>query len=147
MAGSVERYEKSIVLIRLLVGWVFVSEGIQKFLFPTALGVGRFRHIGIPEPGALAPFVGTVEIVFGLLVVFGVLTRWAAIPLLGVISVALYTTKLPILENQGPWAAMHAARTDLSMLLGIVYLLIVGGGSLAVDRIWHRRNRDEGDSA
>ena len=52
------RTAKAILLIRILVGWVFLSEGIQKFLFPDSLGVGRFVKIGIPWPQVMAPFVG-----------------------------------------------------------------------------------------
>jgi len=59
------------VLVRLLVGAVFLSEGIQKFLFPAALGVGRFAKIGIPAPEFFGPFVGEVEIVCGTLLIRG----------------------------------------------------------------------------
>ena len=59
------RVAKAILLIRILVGWVFLSEGIQKFLFPEALGVGRFTKIGIPLPQLMAPFVGVTEIICG----------------------------------------------------------------------------------
>lgn len=127
------RVSKAIVLIRVLVGWVFVSEGIQKFLYPAQLGVGRFEKIGIPAAHLMAPFVGTVEIVCGCLVLLGLLTRLAAIPLLGVISVAILTTKLPMLAKAGLWAMLHEARTDFSMLLGLVFLLIAGGGSISLD--------------
>ena len=70
----------SVVLIRLMVGAVFLSEGIQKFLFPAALGVGRFTSIGIPAPGIMAPFVGVVEIGCGVLVIIGLGTRLSAVP-------------------------------------------------------------------
>lgn len=129
-AGS---YARSILLIRILVGWVFLSEGIQKFLFPSALGVGRFAKIGIPAPHLFAPFVGAVEIVFGLLLLIGLLTRWATIPLLIDIGVAIATTKIPILLHHGMWSMLHEARTDFSMVLGLVFLLINGSGSIAVD--------------
>ncbi|HUJ32751.1 MAG TPA: DoxX family protein [Candidatus Acidoferrum sp.] len=124
---------KSVILIRLIVGWVFLSEGIQKFLFPAALGVGRFVKIGIPDPQILAPFVGVVEILCGSLLIIGLLTRLAAIPLLGVISVAIWTTKIPMLAKQGFWAMAHEARTDFCMVLGLVFLLIAGAGSLSLD--------------
>ena len=127
------RYAKSILLIRILVGWVFLSEGIQKFLFPAALGAGRFAKIGIPSPQVLAPFVGAVEIVFGALILIGLFTRWATLPLLVDIAVALFTTKLILLGKNGIWSTLHEARTDVSMLLGLLFLLIVGGGSLALD--------------
>src|SRR5438132_4111786 len=76
------RAAKATLLIRILVGWVFLSEGIQKFLFPDSLGVGRFVKIGIPWPQIMAPFVGVVEIVCGVLLLVGLITRLASIPLL-----------------------------------------------------------------
>ena len=118
---------KAIVLMRILVGWVFASEGIQKFLFPDTLGVGRFVKIGIPWPQVMAPFVGTVEIVCGVLVLVGLLTRIAVIPLLGVICVALYSTKFVTFAKLGFWDTLHEARTDVSMLLGLIFLMLVGG--------------------
>lgn len=125
---------RAVILIRLLVGWVFVAEGIQKFLFPATLGWGRFAKIGLPDPHMLAPFVGVVEIVCGALVILGLWTRAACVPLLVVIGVAIWTTKIPILRHGGVWAMLHEARTDFSMVLGLVFLLIVGAGSWAVDR-------------
>lgn len=127
---------KSIILIRILVGWVFVSEGIQKFLFPAALGVGRFAKIGLPHPAILAPLVGFVEIACGVAVIFGLWTRLAAIPLLAVIGTAIVLTKVPELHRvgEGFWFMLHDARTDFSMVLGLVFLLIAGGGPLALTR-------------
>ena len=130
---QMNRYQAAIVLIRVLVGWVFLSEGIQKFLFPAALGVGRFAKIGIPAPQVMAPFVGGVETVFGALILLGLFTRLATVPLLIDIGVALLTTKLPFLVRHGFWAALHESRTDVSMLLGLIFLLIVGAGSLSLD--------------
>lgn len=127
------RAAKAVILIRILVGWVFVSEGIQKFLFPAQLGVGRFIKIGIPSPQIMAPFVGTVEIVCGALLLIGLFTRLATIPLLGVILVAIGTTKIPMVEKAGMWSMLHEARADFSMLLGLLFLLIVGGGTMSLD--------------
>ena len=126
------------VLVRILVGWVFVSEGIQKFLFPDSLGTGRFAKIGIPDPAFTAAFAGTVEIVFRLLIIIGLLTLLAAIPLLIDISVAIATTKIPMLIDKGLWPAAHEARTDLSMLFGLVFLLIEGAGLISVDSLLSR---------
>jgi putative oxidoreductase len=123
----------AVLLIRLLVGAVFVSEGIQKFLFPADLGVGRFTKIGIPSPEVLAPFVGVVEIVGGLLLLLGLLTRLAALALLVDMLVAIATTKFPILLKDGVWKMAHEARTDWSMLLGALFLLLVGAGAWSLD--------------
>jgi uncharacterized membrane protein YphA (DoxX/SURF4 family) len=136
----------AVVLIRLLVGIVFGSEGIQKFLLPDQLGIGRFAKIGIPFPEIMAPIVGIVEIACGGLILMGIGTRLAAVPLLINISVAILSTKVPILlghgfwgfqlsklDSYGWWSMLHEARTDLSMWLGLVYLLIVGAGAWSVD--------------
>jgi len=121
------------LLVRALVGAVFLSEGIQKFLFPEALGVGRFAKIGIPAPHFSAPFVGVVEIVAAALLLAGLLTRLAAIALLIDIAVAIATTKIPMLIQKGLWATAHEARTDWSMLLGLLFLLVAGAGSRSLD--------------
>ncbi len=125
----------AVLLVRLLIGAVFLSEGIQKFLFPGELGAGRFEKIGIPVPQFLAPFVGGVEILCGGLVILGLITRLAAIPLLIDISVAIAATKVPMYFKSGFWAMAHEARTDFCMLLGTIFLLIVGPGWLSVDRL------------
>ena len=121
----------AVVLVRLLVGAVFLSEGIQKFLDPDALGVGRFVKIGIPAPALTAPFVGVVEIVCGVLLIAGLLTRIAAILLIIDMLVAIASTKIPILMKSGFWAMAHEARVDYAMLLGSVFLLWVGAGSVS----------------
>jgi uncharacterized membrane protein YphA (DoxX/SURF4 family) len=122
-----------LLLLRLLVGWVFLSEGIQKFLFPAALGAGRFEKIGIPAPRFMAPFVGVTEIVCGTLLILGLFTMFAVCPLLVDILVALTTTKVPLLLKQGFWAAMHEGRTDFCMILGLLAIALLGAGTLSLD--------------
>jgi putative oxidoreductase len=122
-----------VVLIRLAVGAVFLTEGVQKFLFPDALGVGRFTKIGIPAPEIMAPFVGVFEIGCGALLILGLLTRLAAIPLIIDMLVAIATTKIPLLLKSGIWALAHEARTDYTMLLACLFFLIVGAIRWSVD--------------
>jgi putative oxidoreductase len=121
------------VLVRVVVGGVFLSEGIQKFLFPAALGVGRFAKIGIPWPAFTAPFDGVFEIGCGALLLLGLATRLAAVPLIINMLVAIATTKIPMLLQHGFWHAAHEARVDVAMLLGSLFLLIVGAGSWSLD--------------
>ena len=140
------RAPASVLLIRVMVGVVFLAEGVQKFLYPDELGVGRFIKIGIPAPEVMGPFVGVVEIVCGGLLILGLLTRLAAIPLIINISTAIVSTKIPMLLGHGFWgfalaklprygflSMMHEARTDFSMLLGLLFLLIVGAGAWSMD--------------
>ena len=130
---------QSIIIIRVLVAYVFISEGIQKFLFSDALGVGRFIKIGIPSPEIMAPFVGVVEIVCGGLFLLGLFTRLAALPLIIDMLVAISTTKIPILLEKGFWAMAHEARVDWSMILGSIFLLIVGSGEWSLDALCDRK--------
>ncbi len=120
-------------LVRVLVGPVFLAEGIQEFLFADSLGAGRFAKIGIPFPAWSAPFVGVVEIVAGALLIAGLLTRLAAVLLLVDISVAIVTTKLPMLAAKGFWATAHEARTDWAMLFGLLFLVAAGAGPRSID--------------
>jgi len=136
---SSSRAPAAVALIRLMVGAVFLSEGVQKFLFPDQLGAGRFAKIGLPAPEMLGPLVGSFEIVCGTLVLLGLATRLAAIPLLVIMSVAIVTTKLPMLAERGFWVMAHEARTDWAMFLGALFLLIVGAGSWSADARWARR--------
>jgi uncharacterized membrane protein YphA (DoxX/SURF4 family) len=129
-----------VIIIRLMVGAVFLSEGTQKFLFPADVGAGRFERIGIPSPEVVAPFVGCFEIVCGALLLLGLFTRFAAVPLIIIMLTAITTTKIPILLDQGFWKMAHEARTDWSMLLGSVFLLIVGGGQWSLDFLWSERH-------
>ena len=123
----------AVALIRLMVGAVFLSEGIQKFLFPDQLGVGRFIKIGLPAPEFLGYFVPSFEVSCGILILIGLFTRLASIPLIIIMLVAIISTKIPILLNEGFWKMAHEARTDWSMLLGSIFILIVGAGKLSVD--------------
>ena len=142
------------VLVRLIVGPVFLSEGIQKFTYPGENGVGRFAKIGIPSPEIAAPFVGVVEIVCGALIILGLLTRLAAVPLVINMLVAILSTKIPILLGYGFWGfslrnvpyygfwgMAHEMRTDWAMLLGSVFLLIVGAGAFSLDHYLFSRGR------
>jgi putative oxidoreductase len=134
----------AILVIRLLVGGVFLLEGIKKFLFVEQWGAGRFARIGIPSPSIMGPFVGGVEIVCGLLILAGLLTRLASVPLLITISVAIATTKIPILLRSGFWAMEAEARTDYSMLLGSLFLILAGAGSWSVDAWLARKTPEPG---
>lgn len=132
---------KTTIIIRLIVGAVFLSEGIQKFLFPAIRGAGRFEKIGLPSPEFLGSFVGTFEILCGVLILLGLLTRLASIPLIIIMLVAIATTKAEVLADKGFWEMMHGSRTDWSMLLGSIFLLIKGGGYWSLDNKLNKTKR------
>ena len=137
--NSERRLSLGILFVRILVGWVFLSEGIQKFLFPAALGAGRFLKIGIPAPAFTGPFVGAVEVVCGTLLIIGLFTIPATVPLFIDIVVAIVTTKVPMLLKHGFWTAMHEARTDFCMLVGLIAISLLGAGAFSFDERRRRR--------
>jgi uncharacterized membrane protein YphA (DoxX/SURF4 family) len=49
--------------------------------------------------------------------------------------VAIASTKVPILLSDGFWKMAHEARTDWSMLLGSLFLLIAGAGRCSLDAL------------
>ena len=133
---------RAVILIRLVVGGVFVSEGIQKFLFPDDLGPGRFAsETPLPAPTFFAYFGGTFEIICGILLLVGLLTRVAAVPMIiNMIGAELFT-KLPILTDEGARQYLHEARNELSQLFGSLFLLFVGAGAWSIDAMLTRRRR------
>ena len=134
------------ILIRITLAGVFVFEGIQKLIFPEILGTGRLIKIGIPAPEIMGPFVGSVELICGALVLVGLFSRLAAVPLIVTMTVAIVSTKIPILlghdwlifhvrdlSRYGFWSFAHETRTDWAMLLGALYILLAGGGRWSLD--------------
>lgn len=147
-SSDARRALRVLPLLRLMVGVVFVSEGLQKFLFPMLRGPGRFAEIGFPAAEFFGYGVGLVEVLCGTLLLLGLYTRWAAVPLIVIMIGALVTTKLPILlghgigpfavspkESYGIWAMLHAARIDWAMLIGALMLSLTGPGPRSLDAV------------
>ena len=133
---------RSLILIRLAVGLIFLTQGVLKYI-DLHMGVLRFAKIGFPYPDFTAHFVGTFEIACGLLVLIGLFTRVACIPLLIVILTAIATTKIPELfrPNQGFWFMVSDARTDFTMTMSLLFLIGVGAGAWSLDAlIWRQRS-------
>lgn len=125
----------SVILVRLIIGMVFLSEGLQKFILPDARGLGRFVKLGVFSPEFTAPFVGSVEIIAGSAVLLGLGTRLAVIPLFIIMLFAIYYTQISVLQEKGFWEMANKIRTDWSMTLGAVFLFLQGGGAWSLDAV------------
>lgn len=148
-------YSKTTIIIRIMVGAVFLSEGIQKFLYPAVRGAGRFEKMGFPSPEFFGYFVGSFEVLCGALLLLGFITRGAALAMIFNMSVAIIVTKIPIffgesfgpfvlreLDSYGFWSMSHEIRTDFAMWLGSLFLLIKGGGRWSVDLgVWKMKKQ------
>jgi putative oxidoreductase len=143
---------RSTVLIRSMAGGVFLWEGILKFVY-TNQGVGRFTKLGIPSPEPMAHFVAVLEIVGGILLMSGFLTRLISIPFIIEMIVAILTTKValylgtsplplpPAPPQIGPWAVLHEIRSDYAQIMSVLFLFIVGPGPWSVDALIARARR------
>jgi len=148
---------KSTLLLRLMAGGVFFWEGLLKFVYVNQ-GVGRFTKLGIPFPHFTAAFIGYLEIVGGLLLVSGLMTRLIAIPFIGEMIVAVLSTKISLYLGTSPlplppappqigfWAVLHEIRSDYAQILTVIFLLINGPGKWSLDAMLQRKWRKDGAS-
>ena len=140
----------SILFLRLMAGGVFFWEGMLKFVYPNQ-GVGRFTKLGFPFPDALANFIGTAEIIGGLLILFGLLTRIVVLFFIGEMIVAILSTKISLYLGTSPlplppappkvgiWAVLHEIRSDYAQTLTCLFLFIEGAGRLSLDALLRRK--------
>jgi putative oxidoreductase len=129
------------LIIRITVGLIFLSEGVQKFIFPATMGSGRFESLGIHPSAFWADFTGCFEILCAGMILFGFLIRLAVIPLLIVMLVAFFTTKWSILIEKGFWPMLHDGRTDFAMTTLLIFLLIYGSGNNSLDMTYYAKSK------
>lgn len=137
---------RSTLLLRAMAGGVFLWEGILKFVYANQ-GVGRFTKLGIPFPHPTADFVACLEIVGGLLLLSGLMTRLIAIPFIIEMVVAILATKISLFLGTSPlplppsppqmgiWAVLHEIRSDYAQLLTTLFLMLNGPGKWSVDAL------------
>jgi putative oxidoreductase len=147
-----ESAPRSAILIRLMAGGVFLWEGILKFVYVNQ-GIGRFTKLGIPVPGAMAPFVAVLEIVGGILLISGTLTRLISIPFVIEMIVAMLSTKISLYHGTSPlppppsppqmgiWAVLHEVRSEYAQIMSVLFLLAAGPGPWSVDALLARMKR------
>ena len=138
------------ILLRLMAGGVFLWEGILKFVY-TNQGVGRFTRLGFPFPHATATFDGMLEIVGGILLITGFLTRIISIPFIIEMLVAMLATKItlylgtsplplpPVPPQIGFWAVLHEIRSEYAQLMTTIFLLVAGPGRWSLDALLARK--------
>jgi len=147
---------KSILLLRLMAGGVFLWEGILKFVY-TNQGVGRFTKLGMPFPPITADFVACLEIVGGLLLISGLLTRLISVPFIVEMIVAILSTKIslylgtsplplpPAPPKVGMWAVLHEIRADYAQIMTVAFLLLNGPGRWSLDALLQRNRSKSAD--
>lgn len=144
---------KSTLVLRLMAGGVFLWEGILKFVYANQ-GIGRFTKLGMPLPHFTADFVACLEIVGGLLLLSGLLTRLIAIPFIVEMIVAILSTKISLYLGTSPlplpaappkvgmWAVLHEVRSEYAQLLTVLFLMINGPGRWSLDAVLSQQKQE-----
>lgn len=143
----------STIALRLMAGCVFFWEGILKFVYQNQ-GIGRFTKLGMPLPHFTADFVACLEIVGGLLLLSGLLTRLIAVPFIVEMIVAILSTKISLYLGTSPlplppapprigiWAVLHEVRSEYAQLMTSAFLLINGPGRWSLDALLRKRQQE-----
>ena len=141
------------ILLRLMAGGVFFWEGILKFVYANQ-GIGRFTKLGLPFPEFTANFIGVLEISGGLLLIFGLFTRFISFVFVIEMLVAILSTKITLYLGTYPlplpsappqigfWAVLHEIRSDYAQILTCAFLLVAGSGRLSLDAFFKRKSKD-----
>ncbi len=148
---------KSTIFLRLMAGGVFLWEGILKFVYASQ-GIGRFTKLGMPLPHFTADFVACLEIVGGLLLLSGLMTRLIAIPFIVEMIVAILSTKISLYLGTSPlplpaappkvgmWAVLHEVRSEYAQMLTAVFLMINGPGRWSLDALRRKKEESRGQA-
>jgi putative oxidoreductase len=144
---------RATLVIRLMAGSVFLWEGLMKFVFQNQ-GVGRFTKLGFPAPHFVATADGWFEIIGGLLLLTGFLTRLVAIPFVIEMIVAIASTKIPLYLGTSPlplppvppqigfWAVLHEVRSEFAQMACCAFLLLTGPGAWSIDALFANRRQE-----
>lgn len=123
----------AVLIVRIIMGYVFLVAGLQKFIFPDDMGPGRFEEMGYAFPAFTAYFVGFFETAGAILILIGLATRFAAVPIFVIMLTAIVTTKFPVLADDGFWSFAHALRLDFSMLMCALFIWMAGADKRSMD--------------
>jgi putative oxidoreductase len=116
--------------VRIVVGWVFLWSGWTK-LNALPRMIENFREWGIPAPELFTPLASGIEFVCGILLLIGLLTRFAAVPMMIVMLVAIVSAK---------WADVDSLETflgfdEVAYFVMFAWLAIAGPGPVSVDHL------------
>ncbi|HYQ42188.1 MAG TPA: DoxX family protein [Polyangiaceae bacterium] len=129
------------LVARITLGVLFVSTGWGK-VHNLAKVTAYFGELGIPFPGLQAPMVSFIELIGGALLIVGLASRFAAVPLMGSMAVAILTAQrenvhgLPDLFGLVEW-------TYFALLL---WVALVGPGKISLDRLLFGSRRSENET-
>jgi putative oxidoreductase len=124
---------KTIIVIRFMIGIYFLAGGVLKLYMPGLQETGYFQNIGFASAGNIAITISIVEVVCGLLIIAGLYTRIAAITLLFTILFTFITGKVPIVYEEGFFLMAHLSRIDFALFLGCIFLVLTGSGYWSLD--------------
>jgi putative oxidoreductase len=125
------------VIARLLVGIVMAAHGWDKLtgMTPAGFGEGMLGGLGVPAPVAFGWIVTIIELVGGVLLIVGALTRIAALLNVGVLVGALLLVKIDIGLLAPIGADMPGAELEFGLIAGLLVVALLGPGKPSVDHV------------
>jgi putative oxidoreductase len=130
-------------LLRLIVGVTFAAHGAQKLVsFGFAGTAGFLGSLGVPMANVMAPVLIATELVGGLLLVLGLLTRYVSIPLIFTMAVAIASVHL-----QHGFFAPQGYEFPLLLGVGTLTLALQGSGAFALDNLIGKRRSGTSNEA
>jgi putative oxidoreductase len=119
-----------VAVLRIVTGVVFAMHGYQKFFGMGIGGVtGFFGSLGIPDPHFFAMVVSTVELVGGIALVLGLLTRFVAIPL-----IIDMMTAIVLVHAKNGFFVPRGVELVLMLMTSCIALVLAGPGAVSIDR-------------
>ncbi|ACO46709.1 DoxX family protein [Deinococcus deserti] len=132
---AAHRVDLALTLLRVVIGAIFIAHGFQKFFLYTLPGTtGAFTQMGVPLPGLTAPLVATLELLGGLALVAGFLTRPVAALLAATMLGALVLVHLP-----AGFLGANGMEFPLALMAATSALALSGAGRYALDHVLSRR--------
>src|SRR5438093_104390 len=122
-----------VTAVRVMTGLLFAVHGYQKFVRGLGDVSAYFAKISIPFPGVTAPFIAALEVVGGLLLIIGLLTR--VVSALFALEMLITTVWVKLALGAG-W---NASDLDRMLLVAAILMVLAGPGAAALDRLWLER--------
>lgn len=134
LTRALEYRQYAVLVLRVVLGLFFLLHGLSKFgTFDEggfADATGFFADLDMPAPHITAPVIAIIETLFGLGLIFGVITRVSAIVLAALVTTEIIILRLP--HSINPFAG-EGYVLELALFVSLVAVAFFGPGALALD--------------
>ncbi|HEX6535257.1 MAG TPA: DoxX family protein [Gemmatimonadaceae bacterium] len=136
LTPNASRVQLGIALLRLVLGVVFLAHGIQKlFVFGHGGVTAAFAQMGVPSPELMATLATAIELLCGIALIVGIVTRYAAV----LLAIEMFLA-IVFVKARGGFFLPNGAEYELTLCIALVALVLTGPGALALEHALTRRD-------